>query len=206
MLYKYNTEREGLKLPEYGRNIQKLVDHAKTIENREERTKFAHKIVSIMTNSNTGYKDPQHYKRKLWDHLALLSNFDLDVDWPYEKPTLEILTEAPKSIPYNQHRIRFKHFGRTIELLIQKAVELEEGEKRDYLIHLIGNHMKRLFVTWNREENVSDSVIFANMKEMSGGKLEFDQAQYKLIDSRDLLSKKKITKKPRKPIKNTASK
>jgi hypothetical protein len=206
MLYQYNTRREKLKLPEYGRNIQKLVDHAITIENREERTKFANKIISIMSQNNTGYKDPQHYKRKLWDHLALLSDFKLDVDWPFEKPTLEILNEPPKMIPYSHNKIKFKHFGKIIELLILEATELEEGEKRDALIVLIGNHMKRQFISWNREENISDSVIFTHMKELSGGKLEFDQSKHRLIDARDLLPKRKTEKKPRKNIKNTSSK
>ncbi len=198
MLYEYNTTRGEVKLPEYGRNIEKLVDHAMTIKDRDERTKFAHKIIGIMSNNNSGYKDPQQYKRKLWDHLALMSDFKLDVDWPFEKPTLEILNEDPNQVPYTQNRIRFKHFGKITELLIQKAIDFEEGEKKDHLIYLIGNHMKRLFVTWNREENVSDNTIFENMKELSGGKLEFDHSKYNLIDSRDLINKKKRSSQDKK--------
>ncbi len=127
MEYDYNTARKKLILPEYGRNIQKMVDHILTIEDREERNKAARTIIGIMGNLNPHLRDINDFKHKLWDHLAIIADFKLDIDAPYELPTQELLEERPKKIDYNQKSIRFKHYGHSIALMIEKAVEMEEG-------------------------------------------------------------------------------
>jgi hypothetical protein len=166
----YNTDRKKLVLPEYGRNIHKMVDHICTIEDREERNKAARSIISIMGNLNPHLRDINDFKHKLWDHLALISDFKLDIDYPYEIPEPSHFFEKPKLIPYNDYPIRYKHYGKILELLIKEAIALEAGEKRDALNIMIANHMKRAYLTWNRNV-VTDEIIINDLKELSGGEI-----------------------------------
>jgi hypothetical protein len=184
----YNTQRERLIIPEYGRNIQKLVNHAKTIDDRNERTEFAKAIIKIMANINQFYRDRNDFNQKLWDHLAIISNFELDVDTPFETIDKEVLNEKPRPIEYAKNNITYKHYGRTIELLIQKATDMDDGEEKTALIELIANHMKRLHLAWNKEQNVNDEQIFKNIEELSGGKLQINR-DLSLVDSRDIQNK-----------------
>jgi hypothetical protein len=195
MEYDYNTQRSKMVLPEYGRNIQKMVEYATQIEDREERNRAARAIIAIMGNLNPHLRDVSDFKHKLWDHLFIISDFKLDIDSPYEKPTPEILYEKPKPVPYKDYNIRYKHYGKIIELLIKEASEFEEGEERDALIRLIANHMKKCYVTWNREV-VDDKTIFEDLKNLSGGKIIVGE-ELKLSDTRDILSKSK-KKRPQK--------
>lgn len=182
-------------LPEYGRNIQKMVEYAIQIEDREERNKAARAIISIMGNLNPHLRDVADFKHKLWDHLFIISDFKLDIDSPYEKPTREVLYEKPKPIPYSEYDIKYKHYGRIIELLIKEAIAYKEGTEKELLIKLIANHMKKCYLTWNREV-VTDEVIFEDLKKLSGGALEISE-DLKLSESRDILSKAK-KKRPQK--------
>lgn len=166
----YNTDRKKLVLPEYGRNIHKMVDHICTIEDREERNKAARSIISIMGNLNPHLRDINDFKHKLWDHLALISDFKLDIDYPYEIPEPSHFFEKPKLIPYNDYPIRYKHYGKILELMIKEAIALEAGEKRDALNIMIANHMKRAYLTWNRNV-VTDEIIINDLKELSGGEI-----------------------------------
>ena len=134
MAYDYNSSRDKLILPEYGRNIQKMVNHIKTIEDREERNKAAKTVIAVMGNLNPHLRDVGDFKHKLWDHLAVISNFELDIDSPYETPAPESLKSLPDKVPYHQHKIRKKHYGRSIVLMIEKAVELEAGEEKEDLV------------------------------------------------------------------------
>ena len=192
MSYDYNTSRKMLILPEYGRNIQKMVNHLKTIEDREERNRAARAVISVMGNLNPHLRDINDFKHKLWDHLAIIADFELDIDSPYEWPEQSKLKEKPKTIPYNQHAIRKKHYGRSIVLMIEKAIELEPGEEKEDLIRMIANHMKKSYLTWNREA-VSDEEIFLDLKTLSGGKLKVSD-DLKLPDTRDILSKNRKKK------------
>jgi len=187
MNYDYNTSREKLVLPEYGRNIQKMVNHIKTIEDREERNKAARTVIAVMGNLNPHLRDVNDFKHKLWDHLAIIADFDLDIDSPYEWPERSTLQSKPEKVDYNQHRIRKKHYGRSIVLMIEKAVALEAGEEKDDLVKMIAYHMKKAYLTWNREA-VSDSEIFADMKTLSGGVLEVNP-DLKLPETKDILAK-----------------
>lgn len=195
MEYDYNTQRSKMFLPEYGRNIQKMVEYTVKLEDREERNKAARAIIAIMGNLNPHLRDVSDFKHKLWDHLFIISDFKIDIDSPYEKPTPEVLFEKPKAVPYSDYNIKYKHYGKIIELLIKEAMGFEEGPEKETLIRLIANHMKKCYLTWNREV-VTDEVIFEDLKKLSGGTLNI-ATDLKLSESRDILSKNK-KKRPQK--------
>lgn len=201
------SKRTDLILPEYGRNIQQMVDHCIAIENREDRTKCANTIISIMGNMFPYLRDVNDFKHKLWDHLAIMSDFKLDIDYPYEVYKKENLQTKPDNIPYKNSRIHYMHYGRTLEQMIDKAVSFPEGEEKDQLLLLIANHMKKCFLTWNKE-SVSDEKIFKDLHELSNGQLNLNQDLLKLIESKDILSrnKPKINKTINKPINNNNKK
>jgi len=193
MEYDYNTRRARLVLPEYGRNIQKMVEHLLTIEDRDERNKAARTVIAVMGNLNPHLRDVADFKHKLWDHLAIISDFKLDIDSPYETPTPELLMEKPNKIPYNQKSIRFKHYGHSIVLMIEKAVEMEEGEEKHDLVQMIAYHMKKSYLTWNREA-VDDREILEDLVTLSGGKLKLDP-DLELPETREILAKNVRKKK-----------
>ncbi len=195
MDYDYNTGRKRMDLPEYGRNVQKMVDHIKTIEDREERNKAARTIISIMGNLNPHLRDIADFKHKLWDHLAIISNFELDIDSPFETIEKVKLTEKPHRLEYAQGSIRYKHYGKYIEDMIKKACELEEGEEKESLVSMIANHMKKSYLTWNREV-VNDEQIFLDLKELSKGKIDVNPETLKLSETRDILNKNRKNKPP----------
>lgn len=176
-------------LPEYGRNVQKMVDHIKTIEDREERNRASRTIIQIMGNLNPHLRDEGDFKHKLWDHLALIANFDLDIDSPYPTPQREKFIEKPNQIPYKQGDIRYLHYGRIIELMIDAASEMPDGGEKEYLTTLIVNQMKKAYVTWNRSQ-VADEVIIGDLKLLSGGKLKITDG-VKILEIRELLPQTK---------------
>ena len=179
----YNSNRKHLVLPEYGRNVQKMVDFALTVNDREERNKVAKSIIAIMGNMYPHLRDVSDFRHKLWDHLAIMSDFKLEIDSPYESPTKEKLAEKPEQIPYNTDHIRYRHYGKTIEALIKKAVEIDDEKEKDALILMIANHMKKSFINWNKD-SVPDEKIFQDIIELSGGKLTI-QEELKLKENRD---------------------
>jgi hypothetical protein len=182
------SKKTDLVLPEYGRNIQQMVSHALTIEDREERTHCARTIISIMGNLFPYLRDVNDFKHKLWDHLAIMSDFKLDIDYPYEVYKKEDLYTKPDRIPYKNSRIKYMHYGRTMEQMIDKAISFPEGEEKNQLILLIANHMKKCFLTWNKE-TVSDEKIFKDLHELSEGQLNLNQDIIKLMESRDILNR-----------------
>jgi len=188
MDYDYNTTRKKLVLPEYGRHVHKMIDYACTIEDREERNKAARTIISIMGNLNPHLRDVSDFKHKLWDHLALISNFQLDIDSPYESIKQESFTAKPNPLNYTQDTIRYKHYGKYMEWMIKKATEMEDSEEKESLIKLLANHMKKSYLTWNREV-VNDEQIFLDLKELSGGRINVQVEDLKLSETRDILSK-----------------
>jgi hypothetical protein len=196
----YNTSRKQMILPEYGRNIQKLVEYCKKIEDKEERNKMAQSIIEIMGNMYPHFRDIADFKHKLWDHLQIMSEYELDIDSPYEAPPKETLRSEPDPVPYNNKEIKYKHYGKVIERLIEKATEFEEGEEKNALIETIGNQMKKNYLTWNKD-TVSDDQIFKDMEELSGGKIKVDRENVKLADAKDIVSKLK-KKKTAKKAKN----
>ena len=189
MSYDYNTSRNWLKLPEYGRNIQKMVEYLMTIEDRDQRNKMAYAVISVMGNMNPHLRDISDFKHKLWDHLSIMSEFKLDIDSPYKKPEPKVFKEKPRRVEYKINEIKFKHYGRTLEMLIDTASKFPEGEEKEQLIKVIANHMKKSYLTWNREV-VSDEEILRDLKALSGGKLAIGE-DIKLNDTREILSKNK---------------
>jgi hypothetical protein len=162
----YNTKRTKLIFPEYGRSIHKLVDMCLLIENKEERTKVAYAIVAIMGNLHPHLRDVPDFKHKLWNHIAIMSDFKLDIDWPYPKPDKEKLAERPDKLPYSDGKIKFKHYGKNIQEMFDKVNDFENEEERDTLIALLANHMKKLVVTW-KKEHVDDEVVFKDIKKLT---------------------------------------
>jgi hypothetical protein len=186
---KYNTQEKQLVLPEYGRNIQNMVNYCVSIPDREERTRCAGAIITIMGNMFPHLRDVNDFKHILWDHLAIMSNFALDIDYPYEIVKKEDMYIKPDKLPYSQGRIIYKHYGKNLENMIRKATEYEEGEHKDYLISLLANHMKKSFLTWNKEV-VDDQKIFMDLEFLSKGHFVLDEDSHKLTESKDILSKK----------------
>ncbi|GHV07653.1 hypothetical protein FACS1894160_0590 [Bacteroidia bacterium] len=185
----YNTQKRRLALPEYGRNIQNMVDYCISIPDRKERTRCANTIINIMGNMFPHLRDVNDFKHILWDHLAVMSNFALDIDYPYEVLKQEDLYIRPPRLPYLQGKITYKHYGKNLEQMIKKATLYEKGEEKEYLIGMLANQMKKFFLTWNKEV-VDDRKIFKDLEDLSGGKIIRDEDSHKLTESKEILSKK----------------
>ena len=178
-MLEYSNQKGKLILPEYGRNIQQMVEHCTTIEDREERNRCANTIITSMGNLFPQLRDAPDYKHKLWDHLAIMSNFTLDIDFPYEVLKQENLYTTPQKVAYHLEPIRFRHYGKIIEQMILRACEYPEGEERDALILLIANHMKKLIYGINKED-VEDEKIFNDLYQYSRGKIHLNPETHKL--------------------------
>ena len=170
-------------MPEYGRLIQSLVEHCKTLPTKEERTEMAKAIVNFIGQRNPHLRDEENYNHKLWDHLYILANYDLDVDSPFPAPTIEELQQKPKKLPYPSFDNPYKFYGKSILQLIDKAIELEEGDEKEALIQVIANNMKKSYNVYNKE-HVQDEVIFRHLKDLSNDMLD--------ITTVDTLEKSKI--------------
>jgi hypothetical protein len=185
----YNTQLKRLNLPEYGRNIQRMVDHALTIEDKDERAKCAQTIISIMGNLFPHLRDIPDFKHKLWDHLAIMSDFKLEIDYPYEVVQKDELYSKPEKVPYSNGGIKVRHYGRFLQDLIVKANEMEEGPERERLVELMANHMKKSMMSWNRE-SVDDQKIFDDLRLLSDQKLQVKDETVKLVEMRDFINRK----------------
>ena len=180
----YNTQRKTLLLPEYGRNILLLVEHLVKIEDREERNQFAYKLIDLMGSMNPHLRDINNFKHILWDHLAIMTNFDLDIDWQYPLPTREEIYQKPTKLPYNQSRIKFRYYGKTVEKMLCEAADLEDGRGKENLIRVIGNHMKKQYLMWNKEV-VDDITIVNDIDRFTEGRILLDP-RMRFTDSRDI--------------------
>ena len=167
----YNTSRKKLALPEYGRNVHNMVDLIMEMEDRDRRNLAAQAIIDVMGNLNPYLRDIPDFKHKLWDHLAIMSDFKMDIDYPYSPPSRDILLEKPHKVPYCQRDIKFRHYGHTMELMIRKAMETEDGNEKDILVSQLANHMKKSYLTWNRDA-VEDEKILDDLSIMSKGLLK----------------------------------
>lgn len=188
MEFEYNTQRKKLVLPEYGRHIQQMVDHLLTIKDRTERTRAAKTVIDVMGNLYPHLRDVPDFRHKLWDHLAIMSNFQLDIDTPYPLPSAEKLNEKPERIPYNNYHIKFKHYGKLTEKLIEAIREQKDPELKRALIVLTANHMKKSFLTWNKD-SVEDEQIYNDINTLYGCQLILPEGMT-LSQPKDLLQKK----------------
>lgn len=179
-MMEYNTKQKRLPLPEYGRSVQKMVDHALTIEDRAERQQCAQTIVRIMDSMFPNLRNElPDYKRKLWDHLAIMSDFMLDIDYPYEVIKKETFTEPPLRISYKTNEIGYRHYGRIVENMIAHACTMEEGEERDNFVNLILIQMKKNYTAWNKD-GVEDKRIFDDLRTISAGKIDYAISEIKI--------------------------
>ena len=167
----YNTGRNKLIIPEYGRHIQKMIEYACTIKDRDERNTVAQAIVTVMGTLNPQLRDVVDFKHKLWDHLFIISDFKLDVDAPYDVPDAKMIKFRPQTVEYPRHKMKYKYYGKTLEAMLDSIGQLEEGTAKDHLVLSIGNFMKLQYLTWNKDA-VEDSVIFDHLRELSGGKIK----------------------------------
>lgn len=181
-MMEYNTKQKRLPLPEYGRSVQKMVDHALTIEDREERQKCANTIIGIMASMFPNLRNLPDFERKLWDHLAIMSDFKLDIDYPVEVIKKEKFNEPPQRIPYQTGEIRNRHYGRIVEEMIAHACTMEEGEERNKFIELITIQMKKNYIAWNKD-GVDDKKIFEDLKIESKGKIDITGVEIKINSS-----------------------
>jgi len=185
----YNTEREHLIIPEYGRHLQKMINHVKTITSKEEQNKVAKSIISVMGNLQPHLRDVPDFQHKLWDQLFIMSNFELDVDSPFEKPSKELLQTRPEPLKYPQNHPKYRFYGNNIKTMIDVAITWEEGDMKEALVYTIANHMKKCFLNWNKD-TVEDDVIFDHLFELSGGKINLKEDHEDLIDATSLLRTK----------------
>lgn len=166
--FDYNTQRPRLIIPEYGRNVQRMVEHCLGIEDRLKRTHTAKAIIQVIARLNPQLRNSDNFERTLWDHLWIMSDFKLDVDAPYPMPTPEELDSKPERVPYPQTPIKYGHYGKMVERMIRQCAEMEAGETQDAYTLLIANLMKRQFLAWNRD-TVPDAIIIKDLAELSKG-------------------------------------
>jgi hypothetical protein len=162
----YNTERVSLYIPEYGRNVQKMVDYLETIEDREKRNEQARAVIKVMEIINPAVHLQDNYEQKLWDHLHIISGFDLDVDSPYPVPSPEILNDKPQPVEINKKPIKATHYGRNIESIIDLIAEKEDGEEKTAMIRALAVYMRQQYLIWNKD-TVSDATIFQDIEKLS---------------------------------------
>ncbi|RKS03715.1 uncharacterized protein DUF4290 [Flavobacterium sp. 102] len=191
----YNAERTHLIIPEYGRHLQKLIDQATVIADREERNKAAKYIIQVMGSLNPHLRDVPDFQHKLWDQIFIMSDFRLDVDSPYPIPTKDVIHLKPERLPYPQKNPKYRFYGNNIKYMIDVANSWEEGEMKNALVKVIANHMKKSYLSWNKD-TVTDTVIFEHLYELSEGTLNLLQSSEELLNTNDLMrTNKKMSNK-----------
>lgn len=169
----YNTQREKLLMPEYGREIQKMVDHAVSLPDKAERLKCAKSIIRLMESKNPQLHDSEDYEQALWDHLYLMSHRQLDIDWPYDVSEAEKILSKPEPMAHPTEGTHMRHYGRLIEELFEKLKTMPEGEERDELIRLTANQMKRNLATWGHG-SMDDEKVADDLARFTDGKIQID--------------------------------
>jgi hypothetical protein len=197
----YNTEREHLIIPEYGRHLQKMINYAKTRETKEERNKVTKAIISVMGNLQPHLRDVPDFQHKLWDQLFIMADFELDVESPYGMPSREVIEARPEPLKYPQNHPKYRFYGNNIKTMIDVANTWEDGELKEALTYTIANHMKKCFLNWNKD-TVEDDVILKHLFELSDGKINLQNSDEDLTDATSLMrsksrqsTNKKITNK-----------
>ncbi len=191
----YNAERTHLIIPEYGRHLQKLINQATEIQDRTERNKAAKYIISVLGTLNPHLRDVPDFQHKLWDQLFIMSDFKIDVDSPYPVPSREMLQQKPERLQYPQNFPKYRFYGNNIQYMINVANKWEDSEIKSALIKVIANHMKKSYLSWNKD-SVKDEVIFEHLLEMSGGKINLRATAEELVDTNELIkTNKKMSNK-----------
>ena len=196
-MLEYNTQKEKLVLPEYGRNVQQMVDHCMSIEDREERTRCAYAIIDIMSNLFSNLRDVDDFNKMLWNQLAIISDFKLDIDYPCEVLKPENLHSRPEPVEYELRPIKFRHYGKILEELIDIAADMPEGEERTQLVMLLAHHMKKMMLAVNKD-GVDDDKIFKDLAYYSKGKILLDSSTCQLRDFKELTQQPAANEKKKK--------
>ena len=195
----YNSERKHLIIPEYGRHLQKLIEQATAIEDPIERNKAAKYIIQVMGSLNPHLRDVPDFQHKLWDQLFIMSDFKLDVNSPYPIPSREVLQLKPEILKYPQNFPKYRFYGNNIKYMIDVANKWEEGEMKLALVKVIANHMKKSYLSWNKD-TVKDDVIFEHLYELSDGKIDMRQSKEELLNTTDLMrTNKRVSNKVTSP-------
>ncbi len=191
----YNSERPHLIIPEYGRHLQKLIDQAVVIADDVERNKAAKYIIQVMGSLNPHLRDVLDFQHKLWDQLFIMSDFKLVVDSPYPIPSREVLQMKPEHLKYPQNFPKYRFYGNNIKFMIDVANKWEGGDLKNGLVKVIANHMKKSYLSWNKD-TVTDEVIFEHLLELSGGTLNLIESQESLLKTDDLMrTNKRVSNK-----------
>lgn len=185
----YNTSRARLIIAEYGRHIHSMIDYLLTVDDRNQRTKLAHAVVNVMANMHPGHRDFEDFKRKLWDHLFIMSDLKLDVDSPYPKPESDFNIKIKDKISYPNTNIKIRYYGKNVEYFIEKAIEMEDGVKKDNYIRSIANFLKKSYLLHNRS-TVTDDIIANELSVLSNGKLSLDKIKT-LCNAEDIIKRSK---------------
>ena len=188
----YNTQREKLIIPEYGREIQNMVDHAMTLPTKEERQRCAKSIITIMERMFPQNHENDNHEQTLWNHLALMSNFQLDIDWPYDPDEAKHLATKPEPLPYPMQRIPLRHYGNMIFELFDKLKTMEPGKERDELVRLTANQMRRNLSQWSHSTS-NDEIVASDLARYTDGVIQLDLDTFKFDKTqvKDLDKKKK---------------
>ena len=176
-------------IPEYGRHMHVMVDQLLATEDREERNNKAKAIIGVMGNLNPHLRDVPDFQHKLWDQLFIMSNFELDVDSPFERPKRRFCNKGPEPLAYPQNFPKYRFYGNNLKSMIDVALGWEDGEMKEALVYNIANHMKKCFLNWNKD-TVDDQVIFDHLTELSNGKLKVKEEYLPLTPTQDLLRMK----------------
>ncbi len=199
----YNTQKKPLIIPEYGRIVQNMIQHLKTIEDKKERNLFAQATVEVMSNLNPNYGDADEYEHKLWDQLYIMADYQLDIDAPYPMPNKEELYKKPKKLKYHSELRRNRYYGRILQDMIDEVKNWEEGEKKQAMALQIADQMKKSFINWNKE-NVEDQKILDDLNKLSDGKIKLEdpslliQNYKRTVESSSNNNKRKRKKKGKK--------
>lgn len=170
MNLEYNSQRPHITLKEYGRNVQKIVAHIRTVPDKDKRTEMAYTLIELIKQLNPTVRESVENPQRLWDDLMIIADFDLDVNNPFSPPDKDILSKRPMLVPYPQSNVRYKHYGKNIERLVKEAMKQEDPQERENLVIYLGKLMKTFYGNWNKEI-LDDSVILRDIQLMSGGKL-----------------------------------
>ena len=198
----YNGERSHLIIPEYGRHLQKLINQATDIEDKEKRNQVAKYIIQVMGSLNPHLRDVPDFQHKLWDQIFIMSDFKLDVDSPYPIPSRDVIHLKPERLAYPQKNPKYRFYGNNIKYMIDVANSWEDGEMKNALVKVIANHMKKSYLSWNKD-TVTDAVIFEHLYELSDGTLNLLQSTEELLTTNDLMRTNKKMSNKSMPISNS---
>lgn len=199
----YNTQRKRLPMPEYGRSIQNLVDYTLTIEDRHKRQRSAEAIIKLMGNMFPQWRDVPDFNHKLWDHLALMSDYKLDIDYPVEIVRAEMANEKPEPLQYKKSPIRYRHYGNILEKFIKCLETYEEGAEKDLLVDLVANHMKRSMMQWNPTV-ASDKKVVNDLTDMTHGTVRLTEEELATLTAKLKATPQNVQQRPSKNSKQKA--